>query len=158
MDRHTTIDTPYFEGPGGILLSAIDILPTELRLSFHFSESECIILKRKYAATDASEHFSNSIIPYVEQLISSSRTTDQVKETLDRASIVRQGELTSRHAWLQTGVDIFRQTRPVRSSQDLSRPKKILLLGSGLVTGPAVEVLAARDDVSLSIGKYDLQR
>lgn len=30
VDRHTTIDQPYFEGPGGILISTVDILPTEL--------------------------------------------------------------------------------------------------------------------------------
>lgn len=30
MDQFTTIDNPYFEGPGGILISSIDILPTEL--------------------------------------------------------------------------------------------------------------------------------
>ena len=35
MDRHTTIDSPYFEGPGGILVSSIDILPTELRNFAH---------------------------------------------------------------------------------------------------------------------------
>jgi len=31
VDRHTTIDQPYFEGPGGMLISTTDILPTELR-------------------------------------------------------------------------------------------------------------------------------
>jgi hypothetical protein len=31
VDRHTTIDSPYAEGPGGILISTIDILPSELR-------------------------------------------------------------------------------------------------------------------------------
>ena len=30
VDRHTTIDKPYFEGPGGMLISTVDILPTEL--------------------------------------------------------------------------------------------------------------------------------
>jgi alpha-aminoadipic semialdehyde synthase len=33
VDAHTTIDQPYFEGPGGILVSSVDILPTELRES-----------------------------------------------------------------------------------------------------------------------------
>ena len=31
IDRHTTIGSPYFEGPGGMLISTTDILPTELR-------------------------------------------------------------------------------------------------------------------------------
>lgn len=30
VDQFTTVDNPYFEGPGDILISAIDILPTEL--------------------------------------------------------------------------------------------------------------------------------
>lgn len=30
VDRHTTIDRPYYEGPGGMLVSVVDILPTEL--------------------------------------------------------------------------------------------------------------------------------
>jgi hypothetical protein len=31
VDRHTTIDAPYFVGQGGVLISTTDILPTELR-------------------------------------------------------------------------------------------------------------------------------
>lgn len=31
MDRITTIDDPFYVGPGGILISSTDILPTELR-------------------------------------------------------------------------------------------------------------------------------
>lgn len=39
-DRHTSIDAPYFDGPGGILVSTTDILPTELRKSgSHFDSS-----------------------------------------------------------------------------------------------------------------------
>lgn len=30
VDRHCTIDEPHFVGPAGILISTIDILPTEL--------------------------------------------------------------------------------------------------------------------------------
>jgi hypothetical protein len=49
------------------------------------------------------------------------------------------------------GVDTKRtgEARPTR--------KKVLLLGSGLVAGPAVEVFAARKDVHLAIGKYGIQ-
>lgn len=31
MDKTTSIDSPSFTGPGGILVGATDILPTELR-------------------------------------------------------------------------------------------------------------------------------
>lgn len=37
MDRHTTIDDPFFVVPGGILISSTDILPTELcELKCHY--------------------------------------------------------------------------------------------------------------------------
>lgn len=35
--------------------------------------------------------------------------------------------------------------------------KKVLLLGSGLVAGPAVEVISARKDIELGIGKFGLR-
>lgn len=30
IDRHCTIDLPHYVGPAGILISTVDILPTEL--------------------------------------------------------------------------------------------------------------------------------
>lgn len=37
MNKSTTIDEPYFDGPGGMLIGSTDILPTELR------ESSCLL-------------------------------------------------------------------------------------------------------------------
>ena len=143
VDRATTIDTPYFEGPAGILISTVDILPTELGESALW----CVAVD---AAKDASEHFSKCLLPYVKHLAASS--SDQtIQETLDRATIIKSGVLTNDHQWLQPRVDELRAT----SSKASSRPQKqrVLLLGSGLVAGPAVDVFAARPDVHLVIGE-----
>lgn len=35
MNKSTTIDEPYFDGPGGMLIGSTDILPTELRKLSH---------------------------------------------------------------------------------------------------------------------------
>jgi len=139
VDRHTTIDQPYFDGPGELLISAVDILPTEL-------------------PADASEHFSSRILPYVRRLLNPSQLDKEKGESLGRAVIVDSGELTAQHSWLQTGVDALRAAEsPIRRSDISATPsripgrKKVLLLGSGLVAGPAVEVFAARTDQQLII-------
>ncbi|ORY32502.1 putative Saccharopine dehydrogenase [Naematelia encephala] len=157
VDRHTTIDQPYFEGPNGILVSVVDILPTEL-------------------AADASEHFSHCIMPYINHFISSPNVPGEVADSLQRATIVDSGELTRPHQWLKARVDSW-NTNPgeeivppiqtptsswrgvegavrLRGKKQIRRDggkKKVLLLGSGLVAGPAVEVFAARKDILLAI-------
>jgi alpha-aminoadipic semialdehyde synthase len=110
---------------------------------------------------DASEHFSSRILPYVRRLIFPSRGVDavgEIDETIHRAMIVRQGELTERHRWLTPAVQALRDSpregskTKAQSRKDL-RPnkRKILLLGSGLVARPSVDVFAARTDVQLAI-------
>ena len=138
MNQHSTIDQPHYLGPGAVTLSAIDILPTEL-------------------PRDASEHFSERLLPYIRQLAGDSRDPT-LEESLDRATIVRSGTLTQPHTWLQSKVEAYRASFGSRDLSTRPRPeqrsvkKKVLLLGSGLVAGPAVEVFAARPDVHLIIG------
>lgn len=142
VDRHTTIDNPYYVGQHGILISSIDILPTELPI-------------------DSSRHFSDCILPYVKRLISPNKTQvadDEVQRSLERAAIVRAGDLQADHAWLQDSVDKWRK-KPAQTSANLassSQGGKVLLLGSGMVAGPAVEVFCARSDVKLAVGESHL--
>jgi alpha-aminoadipic semialdehyde synthase len=117
-------------------------------------------------ATDASQHFSSRILPYVRYLAGlpvPDHSTDVISQSLDCATIIKSGSLKRDYEWLlpdlakvptvatkpsrPTGVD---SGRPVPIS---SQKKRVLLLGSGLVAGPAVEVFAARHDVQLHIGK-----
>jgi alpha-aminoadipic semialdehyde synthase len=100
----------------------------------------------------------------------SPETDPQVRETLHRATIVRDGELTEKHAWLASAVQGWRgssssstgqaepsDSGPRRAAEARPTKKKVLLLGSGLVAGPAVEVFAARKDVHLVIGRSGVQ-
>ncbi|WVQ99333.1 hypothetical protein IAU59_006466 [Kwoniella sp. CBS 9459] len=151
VDQFTTIDEPYSEGPNGILISSIDILPTEL-------------------AADASTHFSSKILPLVRRaLLPDSKEGDAVQETdtLERAKIVDDGRLTADHQWLGERVEAWQAESSSMSSErsvstTAKQPraargkKKVLLLGSGLVAGPAVEVFASRPDVHLAIASNNL--
>ncbi|KAK8864339.1 hypothetical protein IAR55_001586 [Kwoniella newhampshirensis] len=147
VKKYTTIDERYFEGPNGMLISSIDILPTEL-------------------AADASAHFSETVLPYVRRTLFPNATeSDRCGElaTLRRAVIVKEGELTNQHRWLLPRVDDWRtsirssRTNPVPSHVSTrSIKKKVLLLGSGLVAGPAVEILASRSDVHLAVASNNL--
>ena len=76
----------------------------------------------------------------------------EINETLKRATIVEEGVLQAPHEWLFDNVAQLRSEIVARPTQ-----KKILLLGSGLVAGPAVEVFASRPDVHLVIGKSSVR-
>ncbi|WWD17363.1 hypothetical protein CI109_101804 [Kwoniella shandongensis] len=148
VNKYTTIDEPYFEGPNGMLISSIDILPTEL-------------------AADASAHFSEKILPFVRRaLFPDAVEGDKVGETvtLRRAAIVNDGQITEPHQWLLPRVEAWRKStssKPATPEQSQGASlrkdkKKVLLLGSGLVAGPAVEVFASRPDVHLVIASNNV--
>jgi alpha-aminoadipic semialdehyde synthase len=97
---------------------------------------------------------------------------DEIDETLERAKIVNEGVITSEHSWLAPRVEGWRNTqagssRPTSPSTDAAggvktsvlreKRKKVLLLGSGLVAGPAVDVFVSRGDVELVIGMSSSQ-
>lgn len=78
-----------------------------------------------------------------------------------------RGVITSEHSWLAPRVEGWRNTQAgsSRSSPSSSKEvgsgtsstlgkkkKKVLLLGSGLVAGPTVDVFVSRGDVELLIG------
>lgn len=92
---------------------------------------------------------------------------DEVDKSLERAKIVNEGVITSEHSWLAPRVEGWRNTqagssrsapitdtaRAVKSSIMKDKRKKVLLLGSGLVAGPTVDVFVSRGDIELVIGK-----
>jgi alpha-aminoadipic semialdehyde synthase len=93
-------------------------------------------------------------MPYVERAVDHANgkpvVNDEIDQTLNRARIVANSELLEKHEWLQDNVDKWRSTQSVGL---LPQKKKVLLLGSGLVAGPAVEVFLKRPDVHLTIGE-----
>jgi alpha-aminoadipic semialdehyde synthase len=98
--------------------------------------------------------------------VSGNKKGDEIDETLERAKIVNEGVMTSEHSWLAPRVEGWRNTqagssrsapiidtaRAVNSSIMKDKKNKVLLLGSGLVAGPAVDVFVSRGDVELVIG------
>ena len=97
---------------------------------------------------------------------------DEIDETLERAKIVNGGVITSEHSWLAPRIEGWRNTQAgssrstcpstdaggaVSSSILKEKKKKVLLLGSGLVAGPAVDVFVSRGDVELMIGTSSRQ-
>lgn len=124
-------------------------------------------------AIDASTHFSTCILPYVQSLIDESGQGDEIDQTLQRAKIVDKGVIAAEHSWLAPRVEGWRNTQAGSSRQMAptstagentaghtgtsllkEKKKKVLLLGSGLVAGPAVDVFVARGDVDLVIGMW----
>jgi alpha-aminoadipic semialdehyde synthase len=137
-------------------MMAVDILPASIPL-------------------DASEHFSNALVPYLENLIEHYKTGiwGPHRKALSDATIASNGRLVSKHRWLQESIDKFRAEGPVTvatpppaqveitaddgvvvGSMGILRKKKVLLLGSGMVAGPVVQEIARREDVQLLIGLW----
>lgn len=133
---------------------SVDILPSELPL-------------------DASQHFSNALMPYLRSLIrqeqnNTSGSDKDRLDALDRATIARDGSLTKGHEWLYTPLKALSDKKAPSSTKPSATPpstqskklpngvypkKKILLLGSGMVAKPAVDEFLKRPDVHLVVGK-----
>ena len=115
---------------------AVDILPTALPI-------------------DASTHFSNVLVPYLESLVAGYECSDQgkLKGALDRATVAQEGNLIEKHAWLGEKVEAWRSSSS-RNTRTATRKQRILMLGSGMVAGPAVSEICKRDDIELTVGKF----
>lgn len=97
-------------------------------------------------------------MPYVQRLVSGTPSQDEIASTLERAKIINKGRITAEHSWLAPRVEAWRNTednadRPSRPSAMPPKRKRVLLLGSGLVAGPAVDVFVVRRDIELVIGQ-----
>jgi len=125
---------------------SVDILPTQI-------------------PQDASAHFSAALMPYLRTLIrqyqGSATSADKERlEALDRATIAQHGALQGVHRWLVGPLREFRQaaaTAPAPAGGGhvgvrVTRKKRVLVLGSGMVARPAVEELGKRTDVQLVVG------
>lgn len=125
---------------------AVDILPTALPL-------------------DASTHFSNVLTPYLETLIADYKQpgsqSSNFQEALDRATIAKEGQLIGKHAWLGENVSKWRESIAAADTENKGvgavRKKKVLLLGSGMVAGPAIDEICKRQDIELIVGALFLR-
>lgn len=133
-----------------VQMMAVDILPTSVPL-------------------DASAHFSEKVLPYVRRLVGEYGGEKRgeeggVGEALERATVAWDGRLVGRHAWLDEKVQRWRATAAdgtmplpsTHSDVDVPRAlkrKKVLMLGSGMVAGPAVDELCRSGEVELVVGE-----
>jgi alpha-aminoadipic semialdehyde synthase len=132
---------------------SVDILPSELPL-------------------DSSRHFSDKLLPYLRSLIRSEQgkslsPEDAVHlETIQRGTIAQGGKLQEPHSWLANRLgslmspfvsapvlSITEQPTPITTT-GVSKKRRVLLLGSGMVARPAVDHIATRKDVELVVGEY----
>ncbi|KAF9815156.1 hypothetical protein IEO21_04774 [Rhodonia placenta] len=171
LSRHSTLSAPFYSHRPSTLpahlppvtIMAVDILPTALPL-------------------EASQHFCNVLTPYLRTIISGYREgssiteVEEVKriEALDRATVARGGTLTENFHWLEKPLGIWSSTRDAvnpeqispsasegsskvnKSSATLQPKKKVLLLGSGMVAGPAIEEICKRVDIQLIVASNNL--
>jgi alpha-aminoadipic semialdehyde synthase len=124
---------------------AVDILPASIPL-------------------DASNHFSEALLPYMKSLIREYRgeqSSNDHKEALARATITTRGELKEQHRWLGKSVQAWRENTsppsPFSSSPTAvttTSKKKVLILGSGMVAAPTVDEISKRPDIELLVGSY----
>jgi alpha-aminoadipic semialdehyde synthase len=148
VTRSTTISDPFYytnPTPGerdGIQIMSIDILPTELPF-------------------DSSMSFSQALMPYLRGLISEYRSEpsskfQKEKEALERATIAWDGKLVGPHQWLYEPLrDLGKETKEKGpETVGVRRKKRILMLGSGMVAGPAAAQFLQRSDVELVVGQF----
>ncbi|KAJ6508932.1 Saccharopine dehydrogenase-domain-containing protein [Mycena sanguinolenta] len=178
LPRSSTLSSPFYKTRPSALpaylpsvqMMAVDILPASIPLdaSEHFSSKLYPYLERLiewyWAGAEAKARHGGARAP--------------LDPALEDATIAAGGQLKERHRWLQDNVDKFRAEEQtvsatasalqlpkervadkVSASDDgvvvtpmgVLRKKKVLLLGSGMVAGPAVEEIARREDVLLLI-------
>ncbi|KAF8603401.1 hypothetical protein BDV93DRAFT_442477 [Ceratobasidium sp. AG-I] len=165
VTHSTPICAPIYRHPLGPHLMTVEILPAEL-------------------PRDASKHFSRALGPYLGALVGMHAKAKEkermLMDTVERATIAKGGVLRPSHAWLMERVEAFwagtkeeqkvpggglltPTATPTPASVSASTtatpgtPKKrILLLGSGMVAKPAVDVFLARNDVRLVVASNNL--
>ncbi|KAL4076611.1 Saccharopine dehydrogenase-domain-containing protein [Scleroderma yunnanense] len=166
MPRASTLSDPFFKYRPPTLpahlpplhIMSVDILPSSLPL-------------------DASNHFSSVLTPYLKALVDKYRgipaivdAEKEYEDALERATVASEGRLVGKHAWLLDPVEKWRSisassvqgpnsavTAPTTATEDTVRKKKrVLMLGSGMVAGPAIEEISKREDVELVVASNSI--
>ncbi|GAA6007492.1 hypothetical protein JCM11491_004182 [Sporobolomyces phaffii] len=116
----------------GTQISSVEILPSAL-------------------PRDATDKFSSSVLPYVRQLLdpNSSRASRELAAALERATLAKGGKLEKQHEWLYGLLEEQGQQKTTR--------KRAVVLGAGLVAGPAVRTLAAQGNLDVIVASNDVE-
>ena len=158
LTHSSTLSEPFYKIPQSIIpnslptihMMAVDILPSSLPL-------------------DASRHFSQALFPYLISLIreyQGESITDAYRNALNKATVTTAGVLVDKHAWLKEPLETWRDATngmteilpATISSSGLKdngvQPSKVLILGSGMVAGPAVDEICKRESIRLIVGSF----
>ncbi|XP_029471025.1 alpha-aminoadipic semialdehyde synthase, mitochondrial [Rhinatrema bivittatum] len=144
MTECTTIDMPFcmydadqhiihdsVEGCG-ILMCSIDNLPAELPI-------------------EATEYFGDLLFPYLEEMLMSDATLPLEKQNFSPvvrdAVIASNGSLTPKYKYIQK----LRESREHAQLMAMGAKKKILVLGSGYVSGPVISYLTRDPNVEITV-------
>ncbi|XP_067420389.1 alpha-aminoadipic semialdehyde synthase, mitochondrial isoform X1 [Emydura macquarii macquarii] len=144
MTECTTIDSPFciydadqhinhdsVEG-FGILMCSIDNLPAQLPI-------------------EATEYFGDMLFTYIEEMLLSDGS--QPLESQNYSPVVRDAVIASNGSL----TDKYKYIQKLRESREYSRSltkdkKRVLLLGSGYVSGPVIEYLTRDPNVEITAG------
>ncbi|KAI9255460.1 Saccharopine dehydrogenase-domain-containing protein [Sporodiniella umbellata] len=110
----------------GMQVMGIDILPAELPV-------------------ESSQYFSKKLYPLIEQMVVQPADVplEKLPPLLRHCTIADKGKLTKAHEGLQSLLSA--------SKQGHLKKKTVLLLGSGMVSGPLVNHLSRRSDVNIVV-------
>ncbi|NXM94434.1 AASS protein, partial [Sylvia borin] len=128
-DQHITHDS--VEG-SGILMCSIDNLPAQLPI-------------------EATEYFGDMLFPYIEEMLLSEGSEPLEKQNYSPvvrdAVIASNGSLTPKYQYIQK----LRESREQAQSLKMSNEKRVLLLGSGYVSGPVLEYLTRDSNIDITV-------
>ncbi|XP_052576790.1 alpha-aminoadipic semialdehyde synthase, mitochondrial isoform X1 [Peromyscus californicus insignis] len=129
-DQHIIHDS--VEG-SGILMCSIDNLPAQLPI-------------------EATEYFGDMLYPYVEEMLLSDASqpleSQNFSPVVRDAVITSNGSLTDKYKYIQK----LRESRERVQSLSMSPKKKVLVLGSGYVSGPVLEYLSRDNNIEITVG------
>ncbi|NWV20991.1 AASS protein, partial [Origma solitaria] len=128
-DQHITHDS--VEG-SGILMCSIDNLPAQLPI-------------------EATEYFGDMLFPYIEEMLLSEGSEPLEKQNYSPvvrdAVIASNGSLTPKYQYIQK----LRESREQAQSLKMGDERKVLLLGSGYVSGPVLEYLTRDSNIDITV-------
>ncbi|XP_003221378.2 alpha-aminoadipic semialdehyde synthase, mitochondrial isoform X2 [Anolis carolinensis] len=143
MTECTTIDNPFcmydadqhiihdsVEG-SGILMCSIDNLPAQLPI-------------------ESTECFGDMLFPYIEEMLLSDASepleSQNYSPVVRDAVIASNGVLTDKFKYIQK----LRESREYTQSLTMDKKKKVLILGSGYVSGPVIEYLTRDPNIEIT--------
>uniref|UniRef100_A0A672U9N8 Alpha-aminoadipic semialdehyde synthase, mitochondrial n=1 Tax=Strigops habroptila TaxID=2489341 RepID=A0A672U9N8_STRHB len=125
-------ELPHNVEGSGILMCSIDNLPAQLPI-------------------EATEYFGDMLFPYIEEMLLSEGSEPLERQNYSTvvrdAVIASNGSLTAKYEYIQK----LRESREYTQMLKMDNKKRVLLLGSGYVSGPVIEYLTRDSNVDITV-------